>query len=55
MAQLRGRVTRRVEGDAAWTIIDRISRKYTGQTYPLREDRVVSLIEPEHASAHNFA
>src|SRR5579864_9568781 len=30
MAQLRGRVTRRVEGDAAWTIIDRISRKYTG-------------------------
>lgn len=27
MAQVRGRVTKRVEEDAAWTIIDRISNK----------------------------
>ena len=49
MATVRGRVAERVEGDAAWTIIDRISDKYTGQPYPLRTDRVVFLIEPEHA------
>ena len=30
MAQIRGRVTERVEGDGAWTIIDRISNKYIG-------------------------
>lgn len=54
MAQVRGRVAERVDGDAAWRIIDRISRKYTGQPYPLREDRVVFLVEVEHAWAHNF-
>lgn len=32
-------------------IIDRISRKYTGGPYPLRTDRVVYLIEAEHARA----
>jgi PPOX class probable F420-dependent enzyme len=47
MAGVRGRVTERLEGDAAWQIIDRISRKYTGGPYPVREDRVVFLIEPE--------
>ena len=48
MAQVRGRVTRRVEGDAAWAIIDRIAVKYTGAPYQQRTDRVVYLIEPEH-------
>src|SRR5262245_26429480 len=48
MAVIRGRVAERVEGDRAWTIIDRISHKYTGQPYPLRTDRVVYLIEAEH-------
>ena len=55
MAQVRGRVVERVEGEAAWTVIDRISHKYTGQPYPLRTDRVVFLVEPEHAWAHTFA
>src|SRR5215216_5308561 len=32
-ALIRGRVVERVEGDRAWEIIDRISRKYTGQAY----------------------
>lgn len=55
MAQVRGRISERLEGEAAWTIIDRISHTYTGQPYPLRTDRVVFLVEPEHAWAHTFA
>jgi PPOX class probable F420-dependent enzyme len=54
MAHVRGRVVEVVEGDAAWTIIDRLSDKYLGQPYPLRSDRVVFLIEPERAWAHDF-
>jgi PPOX class probable F420-dependent enzyme len=53
-AVVRGRVAERLEGDAAWAVIDRISLKYTGQPYPLRTDRVVFLIEPEHAQAISF-
>jgi PPOX class probable F420-dependent enzyme len=49
MAGLRGRVAEVVEGDAAWEIIDRISHKYIGQPYEPRTDRVVFLVEPEHA------
>ena len=48
MAQVRGRVVERLDGPAAWTIIDRISVKYTGAPYPQRTDRVVFLVEPEH-------
>ncbi|MEP9382631.1 PPOX class F420-dependent oxidoreductase [Nocardioides sp. KR10-350] len=44
---LRGRVERWVDGDAGWEIIDRIFGKYTGQSYPRGEDRIVALIEPE--------
>lgn len=54
MAQLRGRVCERLEGDRAWEVIDRISDKYIGQPYPLREDRVVFLVEPERAWAQAF-
>jgi PPOX class probable F420-dependent enzyme len=46
MAQVRGRVTERVEGDAALEIIDRISDKYTGAAFPMRSG-IVFLIEPE--------
>ena len=49
MATVRGRVARRVDGDEAWEIIDRIAHKYIGGPYPMREDRVVYLIAPEHA------
>lgn len=55
MAQVRGRVSERLEGDGAWEVIDRISHKYIGQPYPQRTDRVVFLIEPERAWAHAFA
>ena len=54
MATVRGRVVERVEGDAAWEIIDRISHKYVGQPYPVRTGRVVFLVEPEHAWAQAF-
>ncbi|HWE62925.1 MAG TPA: PPOX class F420-dependent oxidoreductase [Chloroflexota bacterium] len=54
MAQVRGRVAARLEDETAWTIIDRIAHKYTGQPYPLRTDRVVFLVDPEHAWSHSF-
>ncbi len=54
MAQVRGRVCERLEGDEAWKIIDRMSHKYIGEPYPLREDRVVFLIEPESAWSQTF-
>jgi PPOX class probable F420-dependent enzyme len=54
MAGVRGRVAERLEGDAAWEVIDRISHKYTGGPYPLRTDRVVFLVEPDHAWAQAF-
>jgi hypothetical protein len=54
MAQVRGHVAARLDGDPAWEIIDRLSRKYTGQPYPLRTDRVVFLVEPDHADAQAY-
>ena len=53
MAAIRGRA-QRLEGDAAWAVIDRIAHKYTGQPYPLRTGRVAFLVEPEHAWAQAF-
>lgn len=55
MAHVRGRVVATVDGDAGWEIIDRLSRKYLGTPYPLREDRVAYLIEAERAFAQDFA
>ena len=49
MALVRGRVTARPDSSQAWDIIDRLSRKYNGQPYPLRTERVVFLIEADHA------
>jgi PPOX class probable F420-dependent enzyme len=53
-ALIRGQVVERVEGDRAWKIIDRISQKYIGQPYPLRTDRIIFLIKPDHAQAVTF-
>jgi PPOX class probable F420-dependent enzyme len=50
-AQLRGRVVERWT-DADFAIIDRISRKYTGKQFPMRDNpdqRVVLVIEVERA------
>jgi PPOX class probable F420-dependent enzyme len=54
MASIRGRVVERVDGDAGWAIIDRLSEKYIGEPYSLREDRVAFLVEAEHATAQAF-
>jgi PPOX class probable F420-dependent enzyme len=51
MAQVRGRVVERRDEEAAWEIIDRISRKCTGGPNAVRTDRELFLIEPEHAWA----
>ena len=50
-AQLRGRVAERWR-DSDFKIMDRISRKYTGREFPMRqnpEQRVVLVIEIERA------
>jgi PPOX class probable F420-dependent enzyme len=54
MAYLRGRVVKVVDGDAGWAIIDRLSDKYLGMPYPVREDRVAYLVEVSHAGAASF-
>ena len=51
---IRGRVVERIDGDRGWEIIDRISRKYTGQPYSPRTDRIVLLIKPDRAEAVIF-
>ena len=43
---IRGRIVERLTGDRANQIVDRISMRYTGQPFPMR-DRLVLLIEPE--------
>ena len=47
---IRGRVVEWLEGDAAWTVIDRISMKYIGAPYSREQERVVAVIEPERQS-----
>jgi len=54
MASIRGRVTDIIRDEPAWEIIDRISHKYIGQPYPRAADRIVFIIEVDHAFAHTF-
>ncbi len=54
MASIRGQVTDIVRDEPGWEIIDRISHKYLGQPYPRDEDRIVFIIEVDHAFAHTF-
>jgi PPOX class probable F420-dependent enzyme len=53
-ALIRGRLVERIDGDRAWEIIDRMSRKYTGQPYQPRVDRIVLVIKPDHAQSVIF-
>jgi PPOX class probable F420-dependent enzyme len=55
MAMVRGRVVERMDGDAAWELIDKISNRYIGMPYPLRADRSIYLVEAEHAWARDFS
>jgi PPOX class probable F420-dependent enzyme len=45
-ADLRGRVARTIEGEDALEIIDRLSRKFTGEAFPMRTGTVY-LVEPD--------
>jgi PPOX class probable F420-dependent enzyme len=54
MAQVRGRVAKRLDGDQAWLVIDPLSHKYTGRPYPVRTDRVVYLVDPERVWGQTF-
>jgi PPOX class probable F420-dependent enzyme len=49
-AWIRGRVVDTIEGEAALTVIDQLSVKYTGQPFPMREGTVF-LIDAEKAGA----
>jgi PPOX class probable F420-dependent enzyme len=54
MAHIRGRVTRRVEDDEAWAIIDQLAQVYIGGPYPRGMDRVVYIVTPERAVTHRL-
>lgn len=49
-AWVRGRVGATLEGDEALAVIDRLSRKYTGEDFPMRSG-VVYLLEPERSGS----
>jgi PPOX class probable F420-dependent enzyme len=53
-ALVRGRVVKRIGGDAGWEIVDRIFAKYTGGPYPRGEEREAFLVEPTHAIVPTF-
>jgi PPOX class probable F420-dependent enzyme len=50
MAQVRGRVAERLEGEAALQVIDRLAHAYTGSPFPMRSG-IVFLIEPERVQS----
>lgn len=54
MLHVRGRVTDRLDGDAAWTRIDQLSHQYLGAPYPRDVDRVVFLVTPERTVVHDY-
>jgi PPOX class probable F420-dependent enzyme len=53
-ALVRGRVVKRIGGDAGWEIVDRIFAKYTGGPYPRGEEREAFLVEPTHVIVPTF-
>jgi PPOX class probable F420-dependent enzyme len=53
-ALVRGRVVKRIGGDAGWEIVDRIFAKYTGGPYPRGEEREAFLVEPAHVIVPTF-
>lgn len=55
MAHVRGRVVDRLDGDEAWAIIDRLANEYTGTDYPRGLDRIVFVVDAEHAVAHDYS
>lgn len=46
MAQVRGRVARTLDGDAALAVMDRMALEYTGEPFPVRSGTLY-LVAPE--------
>jgi PPOX class probable F420-dependent enzyme len=46
---LRGRVTEWLDGDEGWAVVDEIAQKYIGSPYGRDVERVVAIIEIDHA------
>jgi PPOX class probable F420-dependent enzyme len=55
MAFVRGRVARRIDGDEAMPIVDRIAHIYTGEPYDVRSGMTVFLVEPEVTWANDYS
>jgi PPOX class probable F420-dependent enzyme len=55
MAFVRGRVTQRIDGNAAMPIVDRIAQVYTGEPYDVRSGMTVFLVEPEVTWANDYS
>lgn len=55
MAFVRGSIGRRVGGDEAQEIVDRISRKYSGKNYDVRSGLVVHLTAPATVWSHDYS
>lgn len=55
MATVRGRAVRRLTGDDALPIVDRIAHKYTGAPYEIRSGLTAFLIEPSRAWANDYS
>lgn len=54
MATVRGRVVRRIDGDAAMPIVDRIAERYTGERYDIRSGLVAFLVQPDVCWARDY-
>jgi len=55
MAEMRGRVVRRLTGAEAQEIVDRIAVKYTGKPYVQRDGMTAFLLEPTSHSANDYS
>jgi PPOX class probable F420-dependent enzyme len=55
MAFVRGEVIRRLEGDEAMVIVDRIAEKYTGAPYELRDGMAAYLVHPATCWAQDYS
>jgi hypothetical protein len=42
-----------LEGDDAWPVVDELAAKYIGAPYPRDHERVVALVEVDHAGSFN--
>ncbi len=54
MAFVRGKVTRRIEGEAAMPVVDRIAERYTGGPYEIRSGLTAFLVSPDVVWANDY-